>query len=440
MTPPSADEIMHLAVMLRGKVILPHSNMREYQVELEYMHNACFTDRKPLMFVLCRDAGDVQLALAFATTHGLPVSVRGGGHSACGSSCRDGSVVIDLKDLHAIEYDPRTTEVTVDAGCTLADVNVALMRHNRMAPVGVVPWTGCGGLCLHGGIGLLSHRYGTSCDNITSMDLLLADGTMKHLDFDSTGDDKELFFAARGAASAVGIVTRFTLRTYPLETITGGLWLMEDDDRYSNTRKLIKKARDMVLEQDASGNRKLTGFIYYGNLPPDPGLDPERHHKPCTIVLAGAWGGDDEAAAMVSKLVDRDICIGKPPAPMPFNVLNQLMGPVFLTFPRLGAYYKGVMGHEVPDDRIDAAADLWATHDRAMGTSTVGLDFFGGRAGTEFGTAITAGGHDHCVSSLRNFTFGVPALVYFPNTPAMYEQGRDRRMRVVLFSAFDPRK
>jgi hypothetical protein len=248
---------------------------------------------------------------------------------------------------------------------------------------------------------------------------------MKHLDFDSTGDDKELFFAARGAASAVGIVTRFTLRTYPLETITGGLWLMEDDDRYSNTRKLIKKARDMVLEQDASGNRKLTGFIYYGNLPPDPGLDPERHHKPCTIVLAGAWGGDDEAAAMVSKLVDRDICIGKPPAPMPFNVLNQLMGPVFLTFPRLGAYYKGVMGHEVPDDRIDAAADLWATHDRAMGTSTVGLDFFGGRAGTEFGTAITAGGHDHCVSSLRNFTFGVPALVYFPNTPAMYEQGRD---------------
>ena len=62
-------------------------------------------------------------------------------------------------------------------------------------------------------------------ENIVGARVLLADGeTIKDLTLHgSTGEDKELLFAIRGAASAVGIVLEITCRTYPMENVTGGI-------------------------------------------------------------------------------------------------------------------------------------------------------------------------------------------------------------------------
>lgn len=98
------------------------------------MHNVGFHANKPALFVLCSDNADVQDALKFATRHGLPVSVRSKGHSACGSSIKSDSMVIDLANINHCDYDAKTTELTVGPGCTLSDVGVHLMRHNRMTP------------------------------------------------------------------------------------------------------------------------------------------------------------------------------------------------------------------------------------------------------------------------------------------------------------------
>jgi FAD/FMN-containing dehydrogenase len=61
------------------------------------------------MFVLCHDEADVKVALEFCTTHSLPISIRSGGHGACGSSIRDGTVVIDLSRMRSIAYVSRRT-------------------------------------------------------------------------------------------------------------------------------------------------------------------------------------------------------------------------------------------------------------------------------------------------------------------------------------------
>ena len=42
--------------------------------------------------------------------------------------------------------------------------------------VGVVPWT------LGGGLGFLGHRLGLGCDNLISLEIVLADGSVVHVD------------------------------------------------------------------------------------------------------------------------------------------------------------------------------------------------------------------------------------------------------------------
>ena len=41
-------------------------------------------DRHPALVVRCRGAGDIVAAIGFARDHGLPRSVKGGGHNIAG--------------------------------------------------------------------------------------------------------------------------------------------------------------------------------------------------------------------------------------------------------------------------------------------------------------------------------------------------------------------
>lgn len=319
-----------------------------------------------------------------------------------------------LKLVLSMPKDPATEEVTIGPGATLSSVNVYLLRLGRMTPNGVAPATGCGGLCTQGGLGWLLHRFGLSVDNITKMNLILADGTVKDLDFKSEGEDKELFFAARGCAGSLGITTSFTMKTYPMEMVTGGLWLMLDDDSYTGTGKLIRLLREIAEEQESdSGTRTLFGGIYCMSVPPEEFIPEEHHGKPCTGVLIASWGEDKAALGLVSQFVDREIVFGQPPAPMPFNIFNQLLSGPFLAFPPLAVYWKGAFTDSLQDDRIDNMLQLWSTHEPWLNASFVGIEFQGGVAGIRHAENLL-GEDDHSVSGLRHFRFAFPFLMYFP--------------------------
>src|SRR5262245_27995589 len=66
---------------------------------------------RPALLCRCRDTADVVEAVRFASDNSLPVSVRGGGHHACGFCLAEGGVVVDVGALRGIDFDPATGTV-----------------------------------------------------------------------------------------------------------------------------------------------------------------------------------------------------------------------------------------------------------------------------------------------------------------------------------------
>lgn len=70
---------------------------------------------EPAVIVQPTSAMDVTHALRFATRLGLPVAVRGGGHSVAGNGTVADGMVIDLgARMRGVAVDPGTRVVTVE--------------------------------------------------------------------------------------------------------------------------------------------------------------------------------------------------------------------------------------------------------------------------------------------------------------------------------------
>jgi FAD/FMN-containing dehydrogenase len=102
-------------------------------------------ESQPALFAVCETSADVQAAVRVARRHGLPLSVRGGGHDWAGRAlCADG-LVIDLSRMRQVVVDPDSRVATVQGGATLKDVAVAADAHGLVAVLG-----NCGAVGLAG--------------------------------------------------------------------------------------------------------------------------------------------------------------------------------------------------------------------------------------------------------------------------------------------------
>jgi FAD/FMN-containing dehydrogenase len=154
-------------------------------------------DRHPAAVVRCRGAADVGTALRFARTHGLPVSVRGGGHNVSGNALCEG-LVVDLALMNDVRVDPDRRVVRAGGGATLGDIDHETQAYGLAVPTGIVSKTGIGGLALHGGMGFLTRKYGLSCDNLVGADVVTADGRLVVV---SEHEHPDLFWGLRGGGA-----------------------------------------------------------------------------------------------------------------------------------------------------------------------------------------------------------------------------------------------
>ena len=149
----------------------------------------------------------------------MDFSVRGGGHNIAGTSLTDGGLTVDMSAMDGVALHPDDGTARVQLGLTWGQLDRATHPAGLATPGGIVSGTGVAGLALGGGFGWLSRRYGWTCDNIRSAELVGSDGTLLRAD---PRTDGELFWALRGGGGNFGVVTSLTLQLHPVRYVYAG--------------------------------------------------------------------------------------------------------------------------------------------------------------------------------------------------------------------------
>lgn len=331
--------VQDLVARLRGDVIQPGDASYE---QARRVYNGMI-DKQPALIARCVDVADVISAVNFAREHQLPLAVRGGGHSGPGLGTCDDGMVIDLARMKGIHVDLASQTVRVEGGCTWGDVDHATHPYGLATPSGFISSTGVGGLTLGGGIGYLSRTYGLTLDNLLSVDMVLADGSVATADANQNSD---LFWAIRGGGGNYGVVTSFVFQLHPISTVYGGpmFWPLEQ------TTELLKFWRDYILHAPED----INAWFGVVTVPPAP-LFPEQFHlqKMCAIVWCYT-GPLDQAAERFAPIRAFSTPAMDFAGPIPWPALQSMFDAVYP--PGLQWYWKADFFTDLDDRAIDLHA------------------------------------------------------------------------------------
>ncbi len=214
---PTATEIADLdalAKSLGDRLLRPAD---QGYLAAAQLYSTRFDGVRPIAIARCASAADVKRCLEFVRTTGTPVAARSGGHSYAGYSTTSG-FVIDVGPMKQVERGASANTARVGAGATLIDVYSALAAMNQGVPGGSCPSVGITGSTLGGGIGVVGRKYGLSCDALTAVELVTADGNSIRC---SENSEPELFWAHRGGGGGnFGVVTALEFRTHATRSLT----------------------------------------------------------------------------------------------------------------------------------------------------------------------------------------------------------------------------
>lgn len=211
---PVAMNYQSLAGRLSGQLLTPDSS--GYALARR-SYNPLYDARRPAAVALVKRTEDVQACVTAAAASHTPIAARSGGHSYAGYSTPDNALVVDLSGMSGVQVRSDGTAV-VAAGTRLIDVYSALDAAGRALPAGSCPSVGVAGLTLGGGIGVLTRKYGLTCDRLVGATVVTADGQARTV---SASSEPDLFWALRGGGGGnFGIVTSFTFATVPAPSLT----------------------------------------------------------------------------------------------------------------------------------------------------------------------------------------------------------------------------
>ena len=170
----------------------------------------------PAAVAQCAAEQDVIDCVRFASSTGVPLALRAGGHSYGGWS-RGTGLVADVRAMSKVSVDTAAGLAQIGAGAQLIDVYSALGAKGVALAGGSCPTVGITGLALGGGLGVLSRAYGLTCDAIRSIRIVTADGRARTVD---AHHDPDLFWALRGGGGgSFGAVTSLTMAVRPAPTV-----------------------------------------------------------------------------------------------------------------------------------------------------------------------------------------------------------------------------
>ncbi|MGC1208013.1 MAG: FAD-linked oxidase C-terminal domain-containing protein [Ornithinimicrobium sp.] len=176
----------------------------------------------PVAVVRPTSADQVQTAVRWAATHGVPVVPRGAGSGLSGgSSALDGGIVLSLERMRAIEIDTATRVAVVEPGAFNAEVKTAAAASGLWYPPDPSSFEICsiGGNVATNAGGLCCVKYGVTTDYVLGLDVVLADGTLVRLGGKRIKDVAGLSLVKLfvGSEGTLGVVTRAILRLIPAQ-------------------------------------------------------------------------------------------------------------------------------------------------------------------------------------------------------------------------------
>lgn len=329
---------------VRGTVIEPDDP--DYE-SARRVYNA-MADRRPAAVLRVSQTADVIAAVRFAREAGLPLALRGGGHSAPGFGTVDDGLVLDFSGRRGVWVDPRAKRARAEAGATWGDYNHATHAFGLASTGGIVGSTGVAGLTLGGGIGYLSRKYGLACDNLVSADVVLADGTFVRA---SAEENEDLFWALRGGGGNFGVVTSFEFGLHVLDSVHVGIVAFPAASGF----EVGQFYRDWLATQP----EELGAFFAYHQAPPVPFI-PEEWHGRQVCLIVGMWAGDPaEGDARWRPVLEAGPVVGSLVARMPYPFLNGAFDEG--NPPGLQGYWKGDFARELSDDILRVANEFGAT-------------------------------------------------------------------------------
>lgn len=210
-----AETLQQFRSRLRGQLIVPDD--AQYDAARRIWN--AMVDKRPALIARCAGVSDVIASVDFARTHGIQVSIRGGGHQIAGHAIAEGGLVIDLSGMKSIRVDPVRQTARAEPGLTWAEFDHETQAFGLATTGGVVGSTGVAGLTLGGGVGWLHSRFGLTADNLLSADVVLADGRFVTA---GPGENEDLFWALRGGGGNFGVVTSFEYRLHPIKEVLAG--------------------------------------------------------------------------------------------------------------------------------------------------------------------------------------------------------------------------
>lgn len=182
-------------------------------------NNGRWADVLPLAIAMCTTDEAVRLCIGWTRQERQTFAVRCGGHNYAGFSTTQG-LLIDVKPMSRIAFDPTTGLVTIGAGASNQDMADAFRASGLAVPSGRCPTVGISGLVLGGGWGFSATRNGLTCDALRATDAVTADGKL-HRGVSATGADTNLFWAARGGGGGnFAVHTSFTFEPHPVYDVT----------------------------------------------------------------------------------------------------------------------------------------------------------------------------------------------------------------------------
>ena len=270
-------------------------------------------DRRPAVIAQVRTAEDVSAAVRFGVARGLEIAVRGGSHSMSGASSVDDGLMIDLSEMNQVTVDVDARRARVGGGALLRDLDAATQAHGLAVPAGMISHTGVGGLTVGGGMGWLTRQHGLSIDNLESVRIVTAGGSILRAAEDENPD---LFWAVRGGGGNFGVVTEFEFRLHEAGPMVNYGLLFWGLDQGGD---VLRMARELIPSLPPTFNVVPVCL----NAPPAPFVPAQYHFQPGYGLAVIGFGSPEEHAEVLAEIRGTLPPLFEFATPMPYVALQQ---------------------------------------------------------------------------------------------------------------------